>query len=105
MSGPTRSVLDTIERPPPPARQWTRDRLLGYGFMGLWALLGVGLLLFLVRAWDAELFARYAPNYVSGLWVTIQLVLISIVLGALLSAPIAYARSSASRRLAWPAYA
>ena len=44
--------------------------------------------------WNPELFAKYAPAYLSGLGVTLALVVISIVLGAILSMPIAYARMS-----------
>ena len=94
----------TTGRPPPAMRRWSRARIAGHAFLGLWAALGLGLVVFLVGAWDGELVARYAPNYLSGLWVTIRLVLISIVLGALLSVPIAYGRMSRSRLLAWPAY-
>src|SRR5690606_20564606 len=88
-----------------PARRWTGQRLAGYVLTAFWGLLGLGLGVYLVSAWDPELFDRYAPNYVSGLVVTIQLVGISVVLGVLLSAPIAYARASTNRWLAWPAYA
>jgi polar amino acid transport system permease protein len=105
MTDTARRTIDAIERPPPPARVWTRERVAGHALMGLWAALGLGIAVFLVTAWDGELFARYAPAYASGLWVTIQLVLVSIVLGAIISVPIAYARSSKNRLLAWPAYA
>lgn len=98
-------ALPNVERPPPPPRRWTRDRIVGHALMAVWIALAVGLVLFLVASWNEDLFRRYAPNYLSGLVVTIQLVAITIVLGAILSAPIAYARMSKNRLLAWPAYA
>lgn len=105
MSAREETMTAAVERPRPPSRRWTGGRIAGYALMALWVAIGAGLVLFLVSAWDPDLFARYAPNYVSGLVVTVQLVGISVALGAVLSAPIAYARSSASRWLAWPAYA
>lgn len=105
MSQIAQNAAASIDQPPPPARTWTRARIIGHVAMALWIALGLGLIAFLVNAWDPDIFARYAPNYLSGLVVTIQLVVISIVLGALLSAPIAYARASKNRLLAWPAYA
>jgi polar amino acid transport system permease protein len=48
---------------------------------------------------NAELIERYGPRMLEGLLVTIELVVISIVLGALLSLPIALARMSRSRLL------
>ncbi len=105
MSNTASRIIETMERPPAPARQWTGQRIAGHVFMGFWVLAALGLATFLAGAWDSELFARYAPNYASGLIVTVQLVLISILLGALLSAPIAYARTSRNKFLAWPAYA
>ena len=98
------AAATTVERPPDQPRGWTGARIAGHVFTGFWMLLGAGLFLFLVQAWNPEMVARYAPNYLSGLIVTLQLVGISIVLGALLSAPIAYARGAKSRWLAWPAY-
>lgn len=89
---------------PPPERRWSRARLLGHALLGVWSLLGLALVVYLVNAWDAELFARYAPSYAAGLIVTIELVGISVAVGAVLSLPIAYARMSSSRLLSWPAY-
>ena len=93
-----------VAMPPPAVRRWSRQRLLGHALLGIWALLGVALVVYLVRAWNAELFAKYAPAYLSGLVVTLKLVGISVALGAVLSLPIAYARMSPNRLLSWPAY-
>lgn len=97
---PTSSVI----KPQEPARAWTKTRILGYALVSLWTLAALGLALYLVRVWNPELFSRYAPNYLSGLIVTLQLVGLSLVLGALLSLPIAYAREAKSRWAAWPSY-
>ncbi len=73
--------------------------------VGLWALLGVlGLVVYLVTAWNPELFARWTRPYLSGLATTLLLVAISIVLGAILSVPIAYGRMSKYRILSAFAY-
>jgi polar amino acid transport system permease protein len=94
-----------VERPPPPARGWPRERIVGTILVALWVALGLGIVLHLIRAWDPDLFSRYAPNYLRGLGVTLTLVVISIVLGAVLSVPIAYARMSRNRFLSALAYA
>lgn len=88
------SKSDVIEPPPPPARGWPRERIVGTLLLGLWGLLGLGIILFLLRSWDPELFAKYAPFYLSGLGVTLALVTLSCLAGAVLSIPIAYARMS-----------
>lgn len=94
-----------VDRPPPPARTWTRQRIAGHLIMGLWALLGVALVWFLFTSWDTELFNKYAPGYVSGLGITIALVGISIVVGAIISIPVAYGRMSRNPILSGLAYA
>jgi polar amino acid transport system permease protein len=96
---------DAVDRPPPPARGWPCERILGTVLLGLWTALGVGLVVYLISAWKPELFDKYLPYYLSGLWVTLTLVGISIVLGAVLSVPIAYGRMSQNPLLAAPAYA
>lgn len=96
----------SAELPPPvPDRRWSRTRLAGALLLGLWALFGIGIVLFLVRAWNPDLFWRYAPNYLSGLWITVKLVVISIVVGALLSVPVALGRRSKHKAIATLAYA
>lgn len=93
-----------VERPPLPPRGWSGQRIAGHVLMGLWILGGLGLVAYLVSAYDPALFARYAPNYLSGLKITLQLVFLSVLMGALLSVPLAWARMSARRWFAWPAY-
>ena len=96
------SVLDA---PPPLARGWPRARIVGYTLVGLWILVGLGLVIYLVLAWNPENFAKYGPLYIEGLGVTLALVAISTVIGALLSIPIAYARMSSNPILSSLAYA
>lgn len=98
------SAGHNVERPPLPQRGWPRRRVIGYALMAMWMLAGVGLVAYLISVYDPALFARFAPAYLSGLKITLQLVGLSVLLGAILSAPIAWARKSKSRLLAWPAY-
>jgi polar amino acid transport system permease protein len=88
-----------VARPAAPPRGWSRERILGWVLVCLWIALGAGLATYLFSAWNPELFAKYAPSYLSGLYVTLTLVAISIVLGAILSLPICYARMSKNRVL------
>ena len=98
-----------LAAPPPPARGWPRQRIAGHVLTGLWALAGLGLVAFLANSWDAELFRRYAPAYLSGLGTTLTLVAVSIVIGAVLSLPIGYGRMSRNPILSalkhWPGHA
>jgi len=95
---------ETIEERPPVTRRWTRARTIGYALTGVWILLGIILVAYLVASWNPELIQRYFPAYMAGLWVTIKLVVLSIIIGALLSIPIAYARMSSSKALGAFAY-
>jgi polar amino acid transport system permease protein len=99
------NLASQVERPPELRRQWTRGRIIGHALVGLWILLGIGLVTYLFGAWNPALFERYLPLYWSGLQVTLALVGASMVIGALLSVPIAYARMSSNRLLNSLAYA
>ncbi len=94
-SEPTAKVV----RPAAPPRGWSRERVLGWVFVIGWIALGAGLVTYLFSVWNPDLFAKYAPSYLSGLRVTLVLVAISIVLGSILSIPICYARMSKNRVL------
>ncbi|MCR6499691.1 ABC transporter permease [Shinella sp. CPCC 101442] len=91
--------------PPAPPKPVTAGRLFGNAFLGIWLALAVGIFMMIVGGWDPEKFAKYGPNYLSGLGVTMLLVVLSVVLGALLSLPLAFARMSKNPVLSWIAYA
>ena len=99
-----RAMIPPRPAPPGLARRWNAARIAGNLTMGLWIAFGVFLLWFLVQSWSPEFFARYAPRYLSGLMVTLTLVGISIVLGALISFPLALARMSKNRIISAFAY-
>jgi polar amino acid transport system permease protein len=99
------STVPLSEPPAPPPARWTRTRILGHILVGLWAVAILGMAIYLLRAWDPSLFERYAGRYWSGLLVTLGLVFLSIILGALLSVPIAYGRMTKNRVLSGLAYA
>ena len=98
-------VSNAIERPPAQPRPWNVARIAGVAFLALWAFVGLLLVIYLVNRWNPELFSNYAPLYMKGLWVTIRLVVVSTVLGFLLSIPIAYGRMSKNRIASSMAYA
>ncbi len=86
-----------IRRPPPPVRRWTGLRIAGWILMGLWILAGLGAAWVLWSGFDAEVFGRYFPRMLSGLWITVKLVVIPITLGAVLGLLLAWARLSGNR--------
>ncbi|EKF43837.1 ABC transporter permease [Nitratireductor indicus] len=97
--------LTPAERPPVQKAPWTHQRTLGVVLLCIWAALALAVAAFMVESWNPTLFERYAPRYMSGLWITIQLVVLSVIFGALLSIPIAYGRMSENRFLSALAYA
>lgn len=96
---------EPVFRPAPPARPWTGTRITGHILLIIWLMLFVGLAIFLYNSWEIDLVQTYGPRYWQGLQVTVILVVISIILGALLSLPIAAARMSDNRILRQIAYA
>ncbi len=94
-------------RPAPPVakRPLTASKVFGIGVLLLWALLALALVSMVIEGWDPAKFERYGPRYLNGLWTTLTLVGISILFGAVLSLPIAFARMSQNRVLNAIAYA
>lgn len=87
----------STERPPAAARRrWTAARLAGLLLMALWALLGVSIVYMLIVGYDPEKVAKYGPRIVQGIWVTLHLVTMSLLLGAVISIPVAAGRMSAN---------
>ncbi|HET9534327.1 MAG TPA: ABC transporter permease [Mesorhizobium sp.] len=105
MSTGTISQKADFDLPPPSASHWSGARIAGVALLVLWAALGIALAVYILLAWNPDLYSRYTSKYLSGLRVTLSLVGSSIVLGAILSAPIAYARMSRNPILSGLAYA
>lgn len=99
------SLIAPQAPPEVPPKPFTASRFFGNIFMGVWLALTIGVFLMIVGGWDPEKFARYGPNYLSGLGVTLLLVGLSVVLGAIISLPLAFARMSKNRVFSWFAYA
>ncbi|MCB1466385.1 MAG: amino acid ABC transporter permease, partial [Rhizobiaceae bacterium] len=78
MSAAVDSLQEDVVRPPQ-VNRWTRNRKIGYALVGLWILIGVGLVVYLFAAWNPELIERYFPAYMKGLATTIKLVILSII--------------------------
>ncbi|MCH4546240.1 ABC transporter permease [Rhizobium sp. WYCCWR 11279] len=102
------SYAETLIPPQPAPREVTKPmtpaRMAGYIFVAVWALLAALLVYSVVNGWDPEKFARYGPRYLHGLWITLSLVFISVICGAMLSLPLAVARMSRNRVLNALAY-
>ena len=99
-----REMVEARPAPPETLPEWTAGRITGFCLMAVWLLVGIGIVLFLVAEWDPEKIDRYGPRYLSGLGVTLSLVVISTLLGALLSLPVTYGRMASNRWLSAPAY-
>ncbi|NBN78397.1 ABC transporter permease subunit [Microvirga tunisiensis] len=98
------NTVSSVVRPPEPKRPWTGSRIAGHVLMAMWIVSFAFLLLYLGNNIGSEFVARYAPEYLSGLIITLQLVVISVVAGAILSVPVALARNSRNRILSGIAY-
>lgn len=89
--------LDYIAPPPPVRQPVNLSRIAGTIFVGLWIALAVGIVWSVVSTYDPDFVARYVPRILGGLLVTIQLVLISMVIGAALAIPLTFGRLSQNR--------
>ncbi len=103
MTAATQEAVD-LDAPPRVSRGWPRERIIGTALVALWALAGLWIVVYLIAAWNPELFWRWAPAYLAGLWTTLKLCAYSLALGAILSVPVAYGRMSNNRLLSSLAY-
>jgi polar amino acid transport system permease protein len=85
-------------------RPWNWQRITGTGLLLLYGLIGYFMLRMVVVGYDPEFIGKYLPRMFSGLWITIKLVVISIVIASLFAVPIALARNSRSRVLSGLAF-
>lgn len=98
-------LIPACPAPPAVAKSLSLSKVVGLLVSGLWLLLALGLGYSMIAGWDMDKFTRYGPRYIDGLITTITLVGTSILIGALLSLPIAFARMSRNRILNTVAYA
>lgn len=97
-------LIEPRPAPPPPPKPLSAAKVFGYAIVALWALLAIGLVLSLFFDWDPDKIDRYGWRYLDGLRTTITLVGFSIILGAVLSLPLAFARMSTNRVIGALAY-
>lgn len=90
--------------PQAPLSKWTNAKIAGHVLMALWIVAGAYLAYYLAINALSPFFQKYWPKYLDGFAVTLQIVGVSLICGALLSLPIAAARSSKFKPLAWLAY-
>ena len=95
-----------ISAPPPKniKSSWNATRIAGYLFMGFWIVVGVGLVWFMITSFSYEFNTKYVPKFIDGFIVTISLVVISLILGALISLPMTAMRMSKNSILRGIAY-
>ncbi|MGX1099338.1 ABC transporter permease [Amorphus sp. MBR-141] len=86
--------LLSLARPGTPARPWTSARILGNALLALWIVFGLATAYFLINASGMAFLGRYGQKLLDGFVVTIQLVVLSLVIGAALSIPVAFGRMS-----------
>jgi polar amino acid transport system permease protein len=94
------SLIPPQAPPPAPQRRFTAARVAGIVFMALWLALFVGLVDMIITNFDVAKFDKYGIRMLWGLVLTLELVGTSIVLGAILSVPLAFARMSHSTIIA-----
>lgn len=93
-----------IAPPPPLPRRWTGSRIAGHLLLAFWIASGVALIYFLITHYEAEFYQRYGPKFLSGLIVTLKIVSLSLVIGAMVSLPVALGRMSRNPLAGLPAY-
>ena len=94
MNGIAESLVAAQPAPAAPPRPLTASRVAGSLLMLFWIAAAIGLVIYLYLAWDIDKIERYGPKFLSGLYVTLTLVGVSIVVGALISFPVALGRMS-----------
>ena len=77
---------------PAPPIEKRRQKLGGIVAIAVWIAIAVAIVAYVIRVWDPTLFTRFGPAYLSGLWVTVSLVCVSFVCGAIVSLPVAIGR-------------
>lgn len=100
----SRELIAPRPAPPVPSKPLNASRVTALAILAIWAALAVAMVWLVITGWDEAKFLRYGPRYLSGLWTTVSLVGIAVILGAILSLPLAFARMSQNRVIGAIAY-
>jgi polar amino acid transport system permease protein len=84
----------TAALPPPRPRMWDDITWLGMAMLAFWVLVAVGVAYALFATLDPERFGRYGGRIFDGFLTTLRLVALSLLVGAVLSIPLAMGRLS-----------
>jgi polar amino acid transport system permease protein len=90
---------------PPAAARRSAIRPLGMVLISLWGLALVGIVFSLINSVDAERMLTFGGRIALGFVVTVELVAASVLIGALISLPVAAGRLSANRLVGGIAFA
>ena len=85
MSGNTTALA--VPAPPP-----QKPKIAGIVAISVWIVVAIAFVVYFVGAFDVSLIDRFGSAYLGGLWVTISLVAMSFVFGAVVSLPVALGR-------------
>lgn len=94
MTAATDNLAASEPAPPTRPKAWTAGRIAGWLLLLFWVAAGIGLVVYLVTEWDMGKVERYGGKFLSGLFVTVTLVGTSLLIGAVLSLPVAFGRMS-----------
>ncbi|PLW77075.1 amino acid ABC transporter permease [Cohaesibacter celericrescens] len=72
------------------------SRAVGLILLLGWVVFFTSIIWFLYTSYDPNYIARYGPKYFHGFWTTLELVFWSLILGGLLSLPVAFGRMSSN---------
>ena len=75
-----------------PAAPRAKLKPAGLIAIGVWISIAVAFVIYFAQAFDVTLIQRFGWSYLSGLWVTVSLVAVSFVCGAIVSLPVALGR-------------
>jgi len=89
---------------PPPHLHTRRWSATGVALLGLWALITVLMVWALAHSLTGDRFATYGWRFFAGFWTTIRLVFFSVLIGAIISVPVAAGRLSKNRVINTLAY-
>ena len=98
------TVIASAERPPSPGPLAALTPA-GFVLIFFWVLVAIGVGYGLFESIDSDRLAQYGPRILTGFVTTLRLVAVSLVIGAILSVPIAIARLSRNSVAAGLAYA